>query len=399
MRAVKAVQLNYAPTEETLSLLETFRDMVNCCIRIGLEKNLTSRFRLSNEVYHRLNDFGLHTWYNLSAIEVAASILKNYRKAIRKKKIVKKPYAQRLMAKIGNQAYKIIDNNKLRIPIKPKEYFYIPLHKRVRRFLSDATLKLGSVTLTARMVSVVFSKSAEVAETKGYMAYDLNERSIDGAYVEGNKVRVVKHDLSRICEVRHGYFNRVRKVQNKFAKDRRVSRKVQRKWFAKQNAKVNSTLHKVSTEIVKSAKERSQGILLENLKNIRKSINQKVQKLNPFNGKVQMISKHSKRLKRRLNSWSFLKLQSFIEYKALWEGVKVVKINARNTSKFCSVCGYIIEPREQNCPKCGINRHVNACLNLLKAQDESLRFRLDRFPNVAVNRPLNKAESKREEGS
>lgn len=86
MLAVKAVQVSYQPSreatepEEVVCLLETFRNMVNCCIKIGLEKKITSRFRLSNEVYHRLKEYGLHTWYNLSAIEVATSILKNYRK-------------------------------------------------------------------------------------------------------------------------------------------------------------------------------------------------------------------------------------------------------------------------------------------------------------------------------
>jgi len=50
MRTVKAVQIPYETTEEILRLLETFRDMVNHSIRVGLEKNITSRFKLSNEV-------------------------------------------------------------------------------------------------------------------------------------------------------------------------------------------------------------------------------------------------------------------------------------------------------------------------------------------------------------
>jgi IS605 OrfB family transposase len=53
----------------------------------------------------------------------------------------------------------------------------------------------------------------------------------------------------------------------------------------------------VTIEIVKQAKEKNYGIILENLRDIRKSINQKVEKLNRFNGKVQTISKHSRRLK------------------------------------------------------------------------------------------------------
>jgi len=363
-----------------------------------LEKNITSRFKLSNEVYQELCRHGLHSWYSLSAIEVATSILKNYRKAKRKKQNVRSPRARKLMAKLGNQAYRIIGDT-LRIPTKPREYFYVKLHKRVLEFLSDASLKLGSVTLTARTVSVVFSKTAEVAEPKGYVAYDTNERNVDGAFIEDGRLYVQRYDLSKICEVRHGYFERVQGVQVKYAKDRRVAAKIQENWFAKQNNKVNSVLHQVSSKIVKQAKEKEKGIILEDLKNIRKAVNKKVIGVNRFNGKVQLISKHSKGLKRRLNSWSFRKLQSFIEYKALWKGVKVVKASPRNTSKFCSICGCIIEPREQNCPKCGINRHLNASLNLLKTQDEWVWFAQDRFANVAMNRSLNKAGSKSGEGN
>ncbi|MCS4541905.1 MAG: transposase, partial [Euryarchaeota archaeon] len=102
MQAIKTVQISYQPTHEILNLLEAFRDMVNYSIFIGLEKNITSRFKLSNEVYHKLAESGLHTWYVLSAIEVASTILKNYRKAVGRGEKPKKPHAKKLMAKLGN---------------------------------------------------------------------------------------------------------------------------------------------------------------------------------------------------------------------------------------------------------------------------------------------------------
>ena len=42
MRAVKAVQISYEATREVFGLLEAFRGMVNYCIRVGLEKGVTS---------------------------------------------------------------------------------------------------------------------------------------------------------------------------------------------------------------------------------------------------------------------------------------------------------------------------------------------------------------------
>jgi len=394
MQAVKAVQISYEPTGGVLSLLEAFRDMVNYCIRTGLEKNVSSRFSLQNEVYHDLSSFGLHSWYSLSAVEVATGILKNYRKAKRRQRNVRLPCATKLMAKLGNQGYKIVDG-KLRLPIKPREYFYVPLHKRARHFLSDAALKLGSVTLTACTVSVVFSKDVEVAEPKSYLAYDTNERSIDGASVEeGSELTVKSHDLSKVSEIRHGYFERVRKLQAKYSKDRRLAKKIQRKWFANQNNKVNTALHQLSSAVVREAKTKRQGIILEDLRHIRDSVNKKVFGVNKFNGKIQRISKHSKMLKRRLNSWSFRKLQSFIEYKTLWEGVKVVKVNPRNTSRVCAICGCVMQDlKAKTLGCCGTDRHVNACLNMLKIQNESLRFGLDRSAHVVVISSLNKAMS------
>jgi len=183
---------------------------------------------------------------------------------------------------------------------------------------------------------VVFSKTARVMEPRGYAAYDTNEKNIDGAHIKGGEATFKSYDLSRICKVRHCYFERVRKIQAKYANDNRVSKKIQQKWFRNQNNKVNSTLHKVSLDIVKHAKENGYRIILKDLKHTCKSINSKVLSINKFDGK---LSKHSKKLKRRLNSWSFRKLQSFIEYKAKWEGVKVVYVDARNTSNVCAICG------------------------------------------------------------
>jgi IS605 OrfB family transposase len=136
------------------------------------------------------------------------------------------------------------------------------------------------------------------------------------------------------------------------------------------------------------------GIILEDLKNIRSRVNSKVLGVNKFNGKAQRISKYSKRLRRRLNSWSFTRLHNFVEYKALWEGAKVVKINPRNISRVCAVCGCVMrDPKVKILECCGTSRHVNECLNMLRIQDESLRFRLDHSARVAVICPLNKAVS------
>ncbi|MGB9729706.1 MAG: IS200/IS605 family accessory protein TnpB-related protein [Thermoprotei archaeon] len=79
--------------------------------------------------------------------------------------------------------------------------------------------------------------------------------------------------------------------------------------------------HKVVNRIIQKAKsEDASTIILEKLAHIRKRI------------------KCSKALNGRLNGWSFLKLQSIIEYKAKLAGLNVKYIYARGSSAYCPVC-------------------------------------------------------------
>jgi len=143
MLAVKAIRLEYQPCSETIDLLERYKEMVNTAILVGLERKITSRFKLIEAVYEDFKRYGLHTHYVLNACEIACAIIKNHRKQRRK------PYVRKLILKLDNQTYKI-ENGMLRIPVKPREFIKIPLRFRDyhKRFLEDRSLKRGSVTIT-----------------------------------------------------------------------------------------------------------------------------------------------------------------------------------------------------------------------------------------------------------
>jgi len=394
MLAVKSVQFRHS--EPIGELLETFRRMVNEAVKVALEQRITSRFRLIRAVHGPFKHYGLHTHYALSACEVACGLIRN-----RKRR--KTPYVRGAFLKLDNQTFKI-QGNVLRIPVKPRQFIEMPLRmgEYQKSFLSDATLKLGSVTVTASTVTVVFSKTAEAIEPKGYVGIDVNERSLDYATSEGE---LFNYDLSELPRIHHVYFKKRRDIQRRFCGDRRKSKKLQAKYRIREKHRTEQLMHRVSKIVVEKAKEKAFGIILENIKHIRKAVNRKVLGVNKFNGKVQHISKHSKKLKRRLNSWSFRKLQNFIEYKAKWEGVSVIYVNPGGTSQTCPICGWRKKAREPNgqlftCPRCGwkMDRHLNAAINLLKTQDEWVWFAHNSPPNVAMSRPLNKAGSRRGEG-
>jgi len=347
MLARKAIKQNYRPNQELEGVFDAFRDMVNHCIQVGLEKEITSRFKLSNEVYGELHN-GLHTWYILSAVEKAAAILKNYRKSMRKNPHTKRPHVSKPFLSIGNQAYTIVDG-RLRLPIKPKQFVYIPLNGHTLDVLSEPSLKLGSVTLLASTLSIAFSKEIAEMEPTGYIGLDRNLDNMTACSTEG---KVERYDLSECTTVKSTY----RAVKSRFRRnDRRLKKKVFNKYGLLERNRVVQRLHGVSKGIVAEAWSKGYGIVTEKLTGIRKLYRR-------GNGQ-------GKNYRARMNSWSYYELQRQIEYKARWVGLKVIYVSAGKTSSTCAICGLkILEcaGRKIYCPNCGLaDRDVNAAKNIL----------------------------------
>ncbi len=115
------------------------------------------------------------------------------------------------------------------------------------------------------------------------------------------------------------------------------------------------TNHVISKRIVGKAKALGLGIGLEDLTFIRDRIEDTV----------------SRKFRRRFGNWSFHQLRLFIEYKAKREGVPVVAVDPRNSSRTCSACGHCEKANRKNqaeflCLHCGfsLNADRNAARNL-----------------------------------
>ena len=143
-----------------------------------------------------------------------------------------------------------------------------------------------------------------------------------------------------------------------------MKKRLYKKYSGKRKRKVQDLLHKLTKDLSEIVKDKT--VLMENLKKIRKSINRKHKAFNKYSGKVQRVSMHSKRLKGRLNSWNFRKFQSLLDYKHKMNGFDVEYLDPHNTSSVCTRCGGKIAPMEKECSKCGLDRDINACVNLLK---------------------------------
>jgi IS605 OrfB family transposase len=186
-------------------------------------------------------------------------------------------------------------------------------------------------------------------EAQTPIGVDLGERNLATVVALANKPsKGTFFKGSKIKEVRHKYFN----IKDRLQERRRLD--VVKRLRGKEKNIVNHELHVISKKIVEYAKQfPSPVIVMEKLTGIRKNF------------------KKGKKLNRRFHSLPFNKLQKMIEYKAKLQGIEVIYVNPKNTSKTCHRCGHVtrVEGREYRCPKCGLvyNRDLNASINIARA--------------------------------
>lgn len=353
MRAVwKAVKQNYSATPELLVLLSLFRSMLNECIRIGLETNVTSMRSLSSKTYQQLSGYNVLSYYKACASLAAAGILRHYRRAKRKNPSTKMPYCRRehlTTCFIKGRGFKIHDD-KLWLPIRPYAPSSIPLSRHTLTVLAGSNVR--SVTLTARTLSISFSKEAAEIEPHGLIGIDRNLNNVTTADSSGHTQAL---DLSEATRIKARYRETKRHMKRK---DARVRRGLYGKYGRIQRNKVQQILHHASKLIVERAKRDQYGIVMENIKNIRRLYRK---------GNWQ-----GKKYRATMNSWSYAELQRQIEYKARWEGIPVMYVSSYGTSSRCSICGSRMaripeENRKLQCLSCGymVDRDVNAAKNIL----------------------------------
>ena len=125
----------------------------------------------------------------------------------------------------------------------------------------------------------------------------------------------------------------------------------------RERRKVEQELHKIANQIIAYAKQFPRPVIvMEDLTGIRDNFNK------------------GKGLNRRFHSLPFRKLQTYIECKALLDGINVVYLPKRfvkNTSRTCHRCGHVVRINGGGvfrCRRCGMeyNRDLNAAINIAR---------------------------------
>ncbi len=345
--------------------------MVNDCIRTGLEKEdqgeiITSMRRLSIACYHQLAVYDLPTCYRLTAISKAAGILRTYRREKAKNRDARKPYANKLLL-TDCYGFRIF-GRLLRIPYRRSEYLFVVLNDHTVASFGGNDAR--SIAITASAISICYSKVApKEMETAGLMGID---RNLDNVTLADSGGSVLRFDLSEATRIKSVY----REVKSHLRRnDVRIMRQVSGKYGALQRNKVAQILHRTSRAVVDRARRGKFGIVLEDLKGMRRLYRK-------GNGQ-------GRHYRHRLNSWSYYELQRQIEYKARWDGIPVYFVAARGTSSKCSICGgrTIQSPNGRRllwCRNCRatLDRDENAAKNILAKG--GLRFGPDGPPGEAM---------------
>ncbi len=371
MEVILGVPFGYEANEEIRKLLEDFRDMVNFCIDYAWEKRITSYAKLRKGVYEEWKKkWSYSTHYCHSACKIALAILKNYRR----KHKGQKPEAKKLFMQLDPQLYKFY-GDKIRISVKPRQFSIIQLKfgEYQKRFIDvwrEGKLKTGEITINENKIVVPFKKEVDMQDPKDWIAIDVNESNVTAV---SSNPHILKIDTN-LRTIHTTYFSIRRRLQ-KLSKYKPITaRRLLAKYSKRERHKTMDEIHKITKRIVAFAKQHGFGIIMENLKNIRRHI------------------RYGRKMNRRLHSWNFRKLQFCIEYKAKLEGLPVVYVDPRGTSSLCPICGGKLAPnghRRVKC-RCGYeqDRDITACLNLLrmkgaplppKAIDEALKAKMERI--------------------
>jgi putative transposase len=366
--------VRYETNETVKRLLKDFQWMVNYAIEQGLKHGYSVR-KLHELCYRFFADrFDYHTLYYPMAYRVAQSIIRTW-KANKGKE---KPQMVKKIVRVHKTLFKLdMENSILHLKVRRGEILQLKLKlsKWHKEWLRRG--RNGEILINEEYVYIPITVQIDLTKPDKWVAIDINENNVAYVSSDGEAGKIV----TGLKEVKTAYANKRRKIRLK-AKNSKRCRELMRKYARREKNRTRDILHKLSKLL--ADKFKGYGFLLENLKGLRNSANKRVLRFNRFNRKIQAISVKDGFIKGRLNRMAFRKLQNYIEYKANLNTSPVHYLSPKNTSKFCFRCGGKINSLKY-CPKCGLDRDINACLNLLKmwgvcVPPESLTYEAMKLP-------------------
>ena len=308
------LKIKLLPTDEQANLLlETMKEANTVCNAISdvaWEKRIFNNFKLHHEIYHAYKaTFKLSSQVLVRCIAKVADAYKLDKKVKRQfKPLGGIAYDSRIMTYKPNNIVSLwCIGGRQKIDFVCHNLDYIPYIKGE----ADLVYKKGKFYL----FQTVDVPEEDVGDVEEFIGVDMGLLEIaslsNGKNFSSKKL--------------NDYREKRQKVRSSLqSKGTKGSKKVLKRLSGKERTTSTIINHTISKQIVQLAKSEGKGIAIEDLKGIRFS-----------------ASKKGKKFRTRVGKWSFNQLRSFLTYKCLLNGVKLVAVPPAYTSKTCSNCFHI----------------------------------------------------------
>ena len=362
----RTIVFSYSPGNNIIQYLTDMRDLINRAIINAYSMAKSNNNQIPSPIVLRRS---LKKYYDNNIIyakhhinpacRTAIAILRSYKKNNNGElRIIR---AERLAMRIDSELIRI-ENNKLRITIKPHEYEYIDIIDKNKKFNEYSRYKLSEVLLTDNRVCITFRVGTlnKPVMDDNIIGFDLNFKSVDYTVIKDNNIFDVDSiDTSDIAKTQRDYARKRTKIQKHIKNPAKRDRKLMEAGHRQKNT-VMDKLQKLTTEIVNDNRDKT--FVFEDLTDIKKEgkkknknnkdskvINEKSNKNNNKNN-----NNKSKRFRTDINRWPYRLFQKLIDYKSK---NRTLYVNPDGTSSECPVCGGKLRHpiwKESKCINCGV---------------------------------------------
>ena len=364
------LKLNKFEEQQLLTSMQLYIDTVNDIVSLALSGTDISKYS-SKDVNCDLPS-AIRDQIRRDAKSIVAKYRKDCHKAVLQNRVIKckkqldkyknlkyktqhVPVVHNPVMYVNNKNFKICDNKSVEIPM-----FLNGKSKRIafKTYMTDKQYEtlvnayhLGTLRIVMKnnklYVQIAYDVPDTIAKHVGnVMGIDLGIKCPAVSYTDNGKVKFYGNGR------KNKYLRRLYAYQrNKLLKQKKM--KVVNRINNKENRVMNDIDHKISSEIIKTAVANNvTAIKMERLANIRST------------------TRTSRKNNHSLHSWSFYRLQAYIEYKANLAGIKVLYVNPSYTSQRCPKCGMLqhADDRHYKC-NCGYKQHrdlvgaINICVS------------------------------------
>jgi len=316
---VRSIPIKLKVNDLIIKTIELYKIGLQHCVDVSWDMRIRNNIKLHPFVYSNLRNIGLPSQLAVSCIKQACGIVKRAKN---------KPFINKVSVRYNPPRSFSFKNNilsistikgRVKIPIQIPEYALKYFDWKIVESL--LTQNKGKYYFTFTFAGEDVQNSNQHKQILG-IDLGVNKLAVtsDGRFYGKNiKQLRIKHDKF---------------VSILQSKGTRASKRKLKNLSGTWNRFMRLQNHNISKSIVESLNN-GDVIVMEDLKGIRTT------------------AKYNK----WVHKWAFRQLQSFIEYKALDKGIRVVYVNPRYTSKSCSVCHNTKTVRHSGFIECKICGH------------------------------------------